>query len=323
MRTNVKYNFSIYRYPHNYSHLLVRKKPCSNFMKYFFVIFIILFVSCVGEVDVTLPEQEKVITINCILNPDNDTINAQITYSKLITDKNNFGSVKDISVSLFEEGELIGNYSKIDSTHFYFAYQVKPGQKYRIEATTGTKKVWAETMVPKNFEVGFAAIKDYIEGFDYIISIIRNQSEESVYWISAKGFSWYNGKPFYDIASSVYSDYRFADDFNRLVDQGFGYMYNFEYYIRLNSNEVPTDTINVKFHPSGIYINNGYQEVFVLSVDYHLDKYMKSSILLEENDMYAEDVPIVYAPFPMYSNINGGTGIFGSYNSVSEKFGGK
>ena len=97
-------------------------------------------------------------------------------------------------------------------------------------------------------------------------------------------------------------------------------MYNYEYYIRVNSNEVPTDSINVQFHPNSININDGTQEVFVLSVDYHLDKYMKSSILLEEIDMYVEDVPIVYAPFPMYSNINGGTGIFGSYNSVSEKF---
>lgn len=292
-------------------------------MRYFLIFLCFLQVSCVGEVDFSLLEQVKVITINCFLNPDKDTIKAQITYSKLITDKNNFSSTKDISVSLFEEGELIGNFSKVDSTHFNFAYQVKPGQKYRIEASTGTKIVWAETRVPVNFEAGFTAIKDYAESFDYIISIIRNQSEESVYWISAKGFSWYNGKPFYDIAPAIYSDCSFADDFNRLTEQGYGYKYIYEYYIRLNSTETPSDIFDVKFHPSGIYINNGYQEVFVLSVDYHLDKYMKSSILLEENDMYAEDVPIVYAPFPMYSNINGGTGIFGSFNSVSEKFEGK
>ncbi len=289
-------------------------------MRYFLFFLCFLQVSCVGEVDFSLSEQEKLITINCLLNPGKDTVKAQITYSKLITDKNNFGSVKDISVSLFEEGELIGNFSKVDSTHFNCAYQVKSGKKYRIETSTGTKKVWAETRVPVNFEAGFTAIKDYVESFDYIVSIIRNQTEESIYWISAKGFSWYNGKPFYDIASSLYSDCSFADDFNRLTEQGYGYKYIYEYYIRLNSKETPSDIFDVKFHPSGIYINNGYQEVFVLSVDYHLDKYMKSSILLEENDMYAEDVPIVYAPFPMYSNINGGTGIFGSFNSVSQKF---
>jgi hypothetical protein len=288
-----------------------------------FVILSYFMISCSTEVDFSLPEQERKLTLNCIINPDNDTINAQITYSRLITDVNSFESVEEISISFFEEGELTGYFSQIDSTHFYFAYQVKPGKKYRIEASTGKKTVWAETQVPINFETSFFSIKDYAESFDYIISIIRNQSEESVYWISAKGFSWYNGKPFYDIAPAIYSDCSFADDFNRLVEQGYGYMYIYEYYIRLIGEEVPTDTISVQFHPAGIHIIDGSQEVFVLSVDYHLDKYMKSSILLEEIDMYAEDVPIVYAPFPMYSNINGGTGIFGSYNSVSEKFQGK
>ncbi len=289
-------------------------------MRHFLIILCFFLVSCVDEVEFFLPEKEKIITINCLLNPDNDTIKAQITWSKLITDQNNFNSVKEISVSLFEEGEFTGHFLQSDSTHFYLAYQVKPGKKYRIEASTVTKNVWAETRVPVDFEACFTAIKDYAESFDYIVSFLKNSTEESYYWISAKGFTWYNGNPFYDIASSVYSDYSFADDFNRLVDQGYGYMYNYEYYIRLNSNEVPTDSINVQFHPNSININDGTQEVFVLSVDYHLDKYMKSSILLEEIDMYAEDVPIVYAPFPMYSNINGGTGIFGSYNSVSEKF---
>lgn len=289
-------------------------------MRHFLIILCFFLVSCVDEVEFSLHEKEKIITINCLLNPDNDTINAQITCSKLITDQNNFSGVKEISVTLLEEGELIGHFSQLDSTLFYLAFHVKPGKKYRIEVTAGSETIWAETRVPKNFDAGFVAIKDYAESFDYIVSFLKNSTEESYYWITAKGFSWYDGKPFYDIASSVYSDYSFADDFNRLVDQGYGYMYNYEYYIRVNSNEVPTDSINVQFHPNSININDGTQEVFVLSVDYHLDKYMKSSILLEEIDMYVEDVPIVYAPFPMYSNINGGTGIFGSYNSVSEKF---
>jgi hypothetical protein len=37
-------------------------------------------------------------------------------------------------------------------------------------------------------------------------------------------------------------------------------------------------------------------------------------------DYYAEEVPIAYSPFPVYSNIHGGTGIFGSFTSVSKTF---
>ena len=41
---------------------------------------------------------------------------------------------------------------------------------------------------------------------------------------------------------------------------------------------------------------------------------------MEQMEMYAEDMPIIYAPFPIYSNIHGGTGIFGSFTSVSKVF---
>lgn len=288
-----------------------------------FSIALIIFTSCVSEVDVQLPHNERIVTLNCVLQPDNDTIIAHLAYSRQLLLIENFEDCKDAEVRLFEGSKFSGYFEKSDSTAWYLPYRVIPGKDYKIEVTINEKTVWAETRVPVNFEAGFTAIKDYAESFNYIISITRNPSEKSVYWISAKGFSWYNGKPFYDIAPAIYSDCSFADDFNRLVEQGYGYMYIYEYYIRLISEEVPTDTISVQFHPAGIHIIDGSQEVFVLSVDYHLDKYMKSSILLEEIDMYAEDVPIVYAPFPIYTNINGGTGIFGSYNSVSEKFEGK
>ena len=64
-------------------------------------------------------------------------------------------------------------------------------------------------------------------------------------------------------------------------------------------------------------------EIFLLSTDYHLDKYMKSGLLTERMEIYAEDMPIIYAPFPIYSNIHGGTGIFGSFTSVSKEFSGE
>jgi hypothetical protein len=38
---------------------------------------------------------------------------------------------------------------------------------------------------------------------------------------------------------------------------------------------------------------------------------MKSSLLLERMDLYAEDMPVIYSPQPVYSNIHGGTGILG------------
>lgn len=47
---------------------------------------------------------------------------------------------------------------------------------------------------------------------------------------------------------------------------------------------------------------------------------MKSSILTERMEIFAEDMPIMYAPVPIYSNIHGGTGIFGSFTGISKEF---
>jgi hypothetical protein len=94
----------------------------------------------------------------------------------------------------------------------------------------------------------------------------------------------------------------------------------YEDYIRIADKMLTEESINFQFIPAGIDINNGPQEIFVFSVDCHLDKYMKSSLMMEENDLWAEEVPIVYAPFAVYSNVHNGTGIVGSYNSSFNAF---
>jgi hypothetical protein len=115
----------------------------------------------------------------------------------------------------------------------------------------------------------------------------------------------------------LYSNFEYADDFNRRIYENGLYKFEYEYYIRFTENELSTDQTEVIFYPQ--YISSPI-EVFLLSVDYHLDKYMKSSLLIHDMDLYAQDMPIIYSPFPMYSNINGGTGIFGSYTGFSKVF---
>lgn len=280
---------------------------------------LILLTSCVSEVDFTLPSMEKKITINCILNPGSDTVVALVSWTKPVLSSVDFEPVKNARVLLFEEGNQIGEFKKSDSTAFIFPFAIQPGKNYKIEVLNNAETVWAETLVPENISAEFEAIKTYQYSFDYKVFFKDNPDEENYYWISAKGFTW-SEKPYYAIASNLFSNYSLADDFNRSVEQFKGYMYDFYHYIRISDSVLPSDSISVQFAPEGINISNGIQEVFILSVDYHLDKYMKSSLLMEENDWYAEDTPIIYAPFPVYSNIHGGTGIFGSFNSVSKQF---
>jgi hypothetical protein len=284
-----------------------------------FIFTLLFFASCVSEVDFSLPSPEKLVALNCILNPHADTVVAWVSCTKPVLSPLEFEAVKNARVNLFEEGKLVGEFKKSDSTAFILPFSVHPGKNYKIEVLNDEKTVWAETRVPKDISADFEAIKNNKYSFDYKVLFKDNPGEENYYWISAKGFTM-TSKPYYEIADLLFSNYDLADDFNRTVDQFKGYMYDYSYYIRISDSVLPSDSVTVQFNPGGMNIQNGPQEVFVLSVDYHLDKYMKSSLLMEENDWYADDTPIIYSPFPVYSNIHGGTGIFGSFNSVSKQF---
>jgi hypothetical protein len=287
-------------------------------MKQFSLILLLLFSSCVSEVDIALVENEKVVTVNCILSPDIDTIVAHVSYSRDALSSENFKPIDDATIKLFEEGRLIGKFKKSDSTAWRLNHTIEPGKSYNLEVFINDKTLWAETTVPEKLNAKISSLEIVTYRYDYNVSFLNNP--KSFYWISAKGYAHYKGEPTFDRAPGFYSSYSYADDFNRYLETWAGYRYSYEDYIRIAGNTFQSDSINCQFVPSTIDINLGPQEVFVFSVDYHLDKYMKSSLLMEENDLWAEDVPIVYAPFPVYSNIHGGTGIFGSFSSVSKVF---
>lgn len=287
-------------------------------MKQFSLLLLLLFSSCVSEVDIALAENEKVVTVNCILSPDIDTIVAHVSYSRDALSSENFKPIDDATIKLFEEGRLIGKFKKSDSTAWRLNHTIEPGKSYNLGVFINDKTLWAETTVPEQFNANITSLEIVTYRYDYQVSLLNNR--KSFYWISAKGYAHYKGEPTFDRAPAFYSSYSYADDFNRYLETWAGYRYSYEDYIRIAGNTLQLDSINCQFVPATIDINLGPQEVFVFSVDYHLDKYIKSSLLMEENDLWAEDVPIVYAPFPVYSNIHGGTGIFGSLNSVSKVF---
>ncbi len=283
------------------------------------VLFIFLF-SCISEVNVSIPESEKEITLNCILRPERDTILAWLSYTRPLLSSYPFEPVEDVLVILYEEEEQAGQFLPADSTAWIFPYRVKPGLKYKIEVISNHSTVWAKTLVPQLISAEIDSLQQHHYRLEYTISFGDNPTETNYYWITAKGYSWYDGLPYYEIAGSIDSDFSYADDFNRYTETFGGYTYSYEIYMRIPDSSLPDNFVQLQFHPATIDLSQGPQEVFLLSVDYHLDKYMKSSLLNEEIDLYAEDVPIVYAPIPVYSNINGGTGIFGSFSSTSKEF---
>lgn len=291
-----------------------------NVQKHIFImlLFPLIMWGCISEVTIDDDFKENEVVLNCILDAQNDTVVVQLSYSKPIQSTDLFEPIKDAQIQLFERKTKIGEFVWSDSSTYILPFSVLPGKIYRIEATAGNIKVWAETTVPNAINATIEKDTSGLYNY-YSFGILLNDSPEEVnyYWISATGFEGIEGNKSKNIACALYSNFEYADDFNQTIYQDGSYKFEYEYYIRFADSVLPGGKTEIVFYPQCI---SNPIEVFLLSTDYHLDKYMKSSLLLQIMDLYAEDMPIIYAPFPMYSNINGGTGIFGSYNSVSEKF---
>lgn len=274
-----------------------------------------LLFACVQDVVIKEGTENLEVVLNCILDTQKDTVVVQLSYSKTIQGSYEFEPIENAEIQFFENEDKIGEFIWLDSSAYSLPFTVLPSKKYRIEAKKGNNKVWAETSVPG--EADATIDKSTFANGSYMIHLKHNFENQSFYWISALGYVGSADNQELNIACELYSNFEYADDFNRRIYENGIYKFEYVYYIRFTENELTTNQTDVVFYPQCI---NSPIEVFLLSVDYHLDKYMKSSLLLEDMDMYAQDMPIIYSPFPMYSNIHGGTGIFGSYSSVSKVF---
>ena len=287
------------------------------------ILIVAVLPGCIRDVDIDINNENHSYVLSCILNNNQDTIVAYLTKTRDITSESPFEAVKDAEIVLFENDKKIGNFSCSDSGDYFLAYKPNPGMKYRLEAKTGNSEIWGETTVPKTVEAIIEKLASSMEG--YQISFEDNKNENNFYWISATGYEQLRDTSHKDtivfytqknIAHIILSDFEYADDFNRYISDNWIYKFEYDYYVRFSDTQLPGGLVQVKFRP----MTGLSPEVFFLSADVHLDKYMKSSLLMERMDLYAEDMPVIYSPQPVYSNIHGGTGIFGSFYSVSKEY---
>lgn len=281
------------------------------------VVFLVGFFSCIKDVTINEKNTSPEVVLNCILNADKDTVTVQLTHSRPIQSTIQFEAIKDANILFFEEGKNVGEFIWTDSSTYVLPVSIVPGKTYRLEAKTKNKIVWAETTVPSIVNASIENANPESYSYSYLISLKDNREEDNFYWVSATGYEGVEDNKQKNIACVLYSNFEYTDDFNQGIYQNGMYKFEYKYYIRFTDNELSGDLTEVIFYPQCITYP---KEVFLLSADYHLDKYMKASLMLQEMDLYAEDMPIIYSPFPIYSNIHGGTGIFGSFSSVSKVF---
>ncbi|HKJ79079.1 MAG TPA: DUF4249 domain-containing protein [Prolixibacteraceae bacterium] len=296
-------------------------------MRYFkFIIGLLLIFGlseCISDVAVNIENSPAEIIMNSILNPMNDTVFVSLSYTKSIDFEQPFEAIENAKIELFTGEKSVGKFLYADSSRYYLPIPVKPGETYRIEAETGEKKVWAETTVPAQLNASAEKLSPSIEGYQF--TFMDNPDENNYYWVTATGYERLLDTSYQDtlifnfrnkIADIIFSDYRYADDFNRYISEFGRYKFEYRHYIRFSDNQLPDTLLQVRFRP----MTGESPEIFIFSTDYHLDKYMKSSLLLERMELLAEDMPVIYSPQPVYSNVHGGTGIFGSFTSFSKAY---
>lgn len=288
-----------------------------KFQKKLFTLFCLAsLLGCIQDVQINTESSDPEIVLNSILEAGKDTIFVYLSYTKPIQSGQNFEPIENAQIILSENDETIGTFIWKDSSCYFLPLTIEPERSYRITANNGNKTVWGETTVPKSVEASIEKIQptNYLDPF--LISFYDSK-EENYYWVSATGYEGAIDNRIKNIACSLYSNFAYADDFNQRIAQNGVYHFEYDFYLRFNDNEIRDSELEIEFSPQCISYP---KQIYLLSVDYQLDKYMKSSLILEDMSEYSEDMPIIYAPFPTYSNVHGGTGIVGSYSSVSKVF---
>ncbi len=268
-----------------------------------------LLSSCEKEVSLSF-NQESELCINCILNPAK-TIEARLTLSRDINETGEFSTISNATVELFENGLLLGLLSPGDSGVYTLNKKPVSGKHYKISVKAeGFNALTAESTVPQAPVIKYE--KTNLRDEEYSVSRYDLRVElhdpigKNYYWLYKTGSV--NGKN--TGGSSYPMNAPFIDDFNKQYDNDTRFGFTFFGQIRILDDGY--DGLVMQFTIPDIPVQDNDKRKanqHFLGADEHYDKYIKTSIINQKKEQ--SDLPF-YEPVQIYSNIQNGTGIFGS-----------
>lgn len=268
------------------------------------IIGILVLGSCEKEVLLDF-DHEPVLCLNCILNPD-ETIKANITISRSISDTGNFSPLNNASIELYENNNLFGELTHIKNGVYTLDKKPTTGKEYQITVNAeGFTPLLAKCIVPQAPGITYEKV-NYINN-QYDLSVeLQNLPGMDYYWLYTTGSvnGRKNGGGNYPFNSP------FIDNFNKEYDNSA--KFGFTYYMQIRMTDEGYDGEIMKFSIPDIPVMDNIKRMadqHFLSADEHYDKYIKTTII---NQMKEESYLPFYEPVQIYSNIKNGTGIFGS-----------
>ena len=274
----------------------------------------ITITSCEKEVFIDLEHQSKPI-FNCILNPDS-LISAELIVSKGINDNNQFKTIDNAEIKIFENDTLLGTLTQENSDSYIFPYYPKEGKTYRVEIVTETYPVaTAETKVPERTYIQLKKKESEPDKYGgYLAEIIINDPiGENFYWYYSYTINKAHNTKYVSSYYTIYCPY--FDDFNKEIEPEIepGYLYN--YMVRIKDEQNDGGIISWETYVR----SKDYRFVFdnILEADKHYDKYLKTSVQMR---MQESQTIQLNEPVPIYSNVKNGYGIFGANVLFSFKY---
>ncbi|MBU0764328.1 MAG: DUF4249 domain-containing protein [Bacteroidetes bacterium] len=290
-------------------------------LSYILILSILLSCSCRKVIEMDIPDKDKKIVLNCILQPDT-TVSIHLSKSIGILDNDSeIESLNNAVIRLYENNSLLETLIFQGYGFYNSTFPVETGKTYRIEASyPGLHDVSAEAAVPVPIPVlSWDTLSYTYHNYDNIydeehealqcrIRFSDPIQEDNYYMIGVTcknddGYGdysnsiWFESEdPALDIENSkiFITDYKEVVIFDDEIFDGLGYTFNlylFKDYLSPGENKL-TFTL------------------YTLPVD--LYRYFRSYSFYQGayQDPFAEKVQI-------FSNIENGFGIFGGYG-VSE-----
>ena len=296
---------------------------------------------CEDVVSIDLGREKPVLVLNCILVEGDDTVRVAVSQTRPTRDTTIWKTFPEVEVLLFKNGALVGQAEWNGKDCFVLSCRVEAEQTYRVVAKVpGRGTVCGETTVP-------AKIKDYkleiwqevrsettANGFEAKYHWQDLPDKVNHYWLTAfeSGYSTYKENESDSIVLVrdtmnwnqfflLFSDSTLPDSFNRekwMNGTEDGYEVGYKNYIRVEGTASEQRYFTLSYSMG--HVNQCFSAIIsLINADYNCDSYLKSIIENEQTRLDILEEPWLFRPKDMYSNIEGGTGIVGSYSVVETR----
>ena len=287
--------------------------------------------SCVRDARIDYPEPRIEYVLNGILHPDS-LIKIEVSQSRGLQDTIN-QIVADASVLFYENDVVLEQANYLGDGIYQINKKPQENYHYRVEVQLADGKILsAEDRIPQKLEVTyFLPPKSSSSGRDLDLSIF-GETQNTITWVyfSLDTFRRNSPEPCGDTTKLITKQQTIAsrdprmDNFNASFDNS---SKDFDYFKYARISKYLENKIDITFRFSINFCSSAYNDLenmedperfytVVLNTSEHYDRYLKSSLqhfLLNEEfetpDPFSEPVRI-------YSNVEGGLGIFAAYNST-------